>query len=293
MKRNILILATLAALAPCFPVATRAATQVYDLKADWSATQNPNGRWSYREGTNLLHSVSYAPDMAVWIGLNNYGPVLYRELDLSSVTVANSCRSCGQGVANIIWTAPSAGTIDISGFVFDRFNISCEERFWALSHNGNSLSGGQFTCGEYNGNSFYFSLGSGGLGVLQNIPVAAGDQVVLEIGDSIGIEGLGVNFTITLAEASLDPVSAIEDLALTVVEMNLQNGIENSLDSKLDAVLDALVDANFNNDGAACNSLAAFTSAVEAQRGKKITNAQADQLVVSAQQIKVMLSCNN
>ena len=53
------------------------------------------------------------------------------------------------------------------------------------------------------------------------------------------------------------------------------------------------MDANFNNDGAACNSLAAFINAVEAQRGKKITNAQADQLIGSAQQIEAMLNCGD
>ena len=296
MKKSISLLATLAALAPCLPATTNAATQIYDLKADWSDTQNPNGAWSYREGTNLLHSVAYGPDLRAWIGLNNYAPVIYRELDLSSVTVENSCPSCGQGIANILWTAPSAGTIEISGAVWDSFSLACSERFWALSRNGNPLSGGQFTCGDHESIlfPFYFSSGSGGPGVLQNIPVAAGDQVVLEIGYSFGLlGGLGVNFTITFTEGSVDPVTAIEDLAETVVAMNLQNGIENSLDSKLDAAINALIDANFNNDGAACNSLAAFISAVEAQRGNKITSAQADQLNASAQQIRGMLNCGN
>ena len=53
------------------------------------------------------------------------------------------------------------------------------------------------------------------------------------------------------------------------------------------------MDANVNNDGAVCNSLAAFISAVEAQRGKKITSAQADQLIAAAEQIKATLSCEN
>ena len=68
---------------------------------------------------------------------------------------------------------------------------------------------------------------------------------------------------------------------------------ESCLDSKLDAALDALVDANFNNDGAACNSLAAFINAVQAQRGKKITSAQADQLIASAREIQGLLNCSN
>ena len=122
----------------------------------------------------------------------------------------------------------------------------------------------------------------------------SGDQVVLEVGDSYGGNTLGVNFTIAFTPRdSNDPVAAIEALAITVVHMNLQNGIENSLDSKLDAALNALLDANFNNDGAACNSLAAFISAVEAQRGNKVTSAQADQLIASAQEIQAALNGGN
>ena len=130
---------------------------------------------------------------------------------------------------------------------------------------------------------------------MQNIPVAAGDQVVFALADGpshVGI-AIGVHFTIAFTPDSVNPVAAIEDLATTVVAMNLQNGIENSLDSKLDAALNALLDANVNDDGAACNSLAAFINAVEAQRGNKLTDAQADQLIASAQEIQGMLNCGN
>src|SRR5258706_15571231 len=34
----------------------------YDLKTDWSEVSNPNGVWSYREGTNAL------PHVASWLG---------------------------------------------------------------------------------------------------------------------------------------------------------------------------------------------------------------------------------
>ena len=126
---------------------------------------------------------------------------------------------------------------------------------------------------------------------MQDIAVHAGDQV--ELSFQVGGGRFGLNFTITLTPNSVDPVAAVENLALTVVQMNLQNGIANSLDSKLDAAVAVLIDVNVNNDGAACNSLAAFINAVEAQRNKKITNAQADQLITSAQQIKAMLNCAN
>ena len=54
MKTSILLLATIALFAPSLPIATKAATQVYDLNADWSDTQNPNGPWSFRDGEGGL-----------------------------------------------------------------------------------------------------------------------------------------------------------------------------------------------------------------------------------------------
>jgi hypothetical protein len=85
------------------------------------------------------------------------------------------------------------------------------------------------------------------------------------------------------------PEQAILDLVDTVETMNLQQGIDNSLDAKLDSALNALDDVNQNNDVAAINSLNAFISAVEAQRGNKLTNEQADILVADANAIITLL----
>lgn len=86
------------------------------------------------------------------------------------------------------------------------------------------------------------------------------------------------------------PQEAIEDLILLTEDMNLQNGINNSLDAKLDAVLKALEDANEKNDVAAINALNAFINAVEAQRGNKISEADADILIAAALDIIAMLN---
>ena len=82
-----------------------------------------------------------------------------------------------------------------------------------------------------------------------------------------------------------DPITMIVALASQVVSCNCQQGIENSLDTKLASALDALEDANANNDGAAVNKLEAFINEVEAQRGNKITDEQADALGAAAQAI--------
>ena len=114
---------------------------------------------------------------------------------------------------------------------------------------------------------------------------AGDDSAVLVATDLDGnprIVGLAVDMG---AFELADPVQSMESLAQQVIGLNLQSGIENSLDAKLDAVLKALDDLNTNNDGAAINALEAFINAVEAQRGNKISDADADTLIAAAQQI--------
>lgn len=290
MKKSISLLATAALVALSLPLTTNAATQVYDLKADWSDTQNPNGAWSYRDPGGALLSIdpfpwSYTCESSEAIARASEVSVVPGILELGDIYVMPG--GCG---ITVRWTAPVNGTINVSGNSW-----GCAGIAWTVTHNATALSSGE-TWHTFNTRvlPYQFTSGSGGAAALQNIAVQAGDKVDLILsGFLICFAPDGLNFTITLTTDSLDPVAAIEHLALTVVEMNLQNGIENSLDSKLDAAVNALVDANFNNDGAACNSLAAFISAVEAQRGNKITRAQADQLISAAQAIRDQLHCSN
>jgi hypothetical protein len=87
-----------------------------------------------------------------------------------------------------------------------------------------------------------------------------------------------------------DPVELVIYLAQDVIELNLQQGIENSLDAKLSAAMQALDDINENNDVAAVNNLEAFINAVEAQRGNRIPEADADALIADVLQIINLLS---
>ncbi len=84
---------------------------------------------------------------------------------------------------------------------------------------------------------------------------------------------------------SQPPDVMIQELIATVINLNLQRGISNAIDAKLDTALSILDDMNTNNDVAAINSLNAFINAVEAQRGKEISNEEADNLVAAAQAI--------
>ena len=77
-------------------------------------------------------------------------------------------------------------------------------------------------------------------------------------------------------------IEAIEDLIENIQEMNLPEGIENSLVSKLENAIQSVYRGRHN---AASNQLEAFINEVEAQRGKKITEEQADELIADAQSI--------
>jgi type I site-specific restriction-modification system R (restriction) subunit len=68
----------------------------------------------------------------------------------------------------------------------------------------------------------------------------------------------------------------------TIEEMNLRQGIDNSLDTKIQNVQAALDAVNAGNREDAINKLEAFINAVESQRGKVLTDEQADILVEEA-----------
>jgi len=87
----------------------------------------------------------------------------------------------------------------------------------------------------------------------------------------------------------ITPAQAIQRLASLVAGYNLQQGIANSLDAKLQNAREALEAANAGQRADAASKLQAFINAVEAQRGKELTVAQADQLISLATRILAVL----
>lgn len=94
----------------------------------------------------------------------------------------------------------------------------------------------------------------------------------------------------TITEVSVTPESILNDLVSEVVDLNLNAGLDNALDSKLENVLAALDRARDNNTDSAINLLEAFINSVEAQRGKAISDADADSLIESANLVIQLLS---
>lgn len=81
------------------------------------------------------------------------------------------------------------------------------------------------------------------------------------------------------------PEQLLTELISTVLGLNLDSGFGNSLDRKLQNALDALDRAMNGDYASAIGIMYAFINSVEAQRGKNLTDAQADELTAAAQAI--------
>jgi ELWxxDGT repeat protein len=88
-----------------------------------------------------------------------------------------------------------------------------------------------------------------------------------------------------LGTAPLTPVELIENLKDQVLGLNLPNGLV----TKLNEALNVLSDDNQNNDHVAINKLKDFINQVNGQRGKRISEGDADSLIAAAEDIILLL----
>ena len=79
------------------------------------------------------------------------------------------------------------------------------------------------------------------------------------------------------------------DLGDAVIALDLPQGLEKSLVAKLDSALQKLQDTNPNNDVVAVNKLEDFINQVEARSGRRIDEADADDLIAAAEEIIALL----
>jgi len=92
-------------------------------------------------------------------------------------------------------------------------------------------------------------------------------------------EAVGIDTTEITVQT---PIEAVEDLSAYIESLDLPPGIENSVKTSLEGAVDAL---GRGNDEAAIGKLNALINKVEAQRGMKISEKEADLLVGSVQRI--------
>src|SRR5262249_3702848 len=110
----------------------------YDLKSQWSDSENPNCAWSYREGSNPLRFVAswqagiFTTPQPAWARSasgNTFIPVWFRSNGTETFThdwqagdiivhTTDPVSGAGGGFANVAWKSPFSGTVNVTGAVW-------------------------------------------------------------------------------------------------------------------------------------------------------------------------------
>ena len=203
---------------------------VYDLQANWSDTNNPNGVWTLRYGSDTLSSAP-AQDLGfdvsqtawrngflpAWLKNNGSYNITPHDTVAGDIIVhtLDGYNGGSNAGANVKWQSPSDGFATISGGVWSVNNLG-RANHWELFRNDSSLSRGSVFDGgtATRADPFQFSNGSGGASAITSIPVRQGDLISLNL-SKLSPDGdfVGVNLSISLktpepsALVQLDPHS--------------------------------------------------------------------------------------
>ena len=200
----------------------------YDLKADWSDAANPNGVWAYKVGESVL------PAVADWVPATAPGaqpawafapsgrghiPVWFRskdrwaEIEPGDIVghTDDPANGTGRGEANVTWTAPAAGTVDISVAVWYGGNPN-RSGVWMLQYNAATLSSGTLAQGSpYTRSRPAIYLRSG-------LAVRQGDVLrLLWVRSSGSGPMLGVDWRVTL-DSDARPATETRNLTLSFTD---------------------------------------------------------------------------
>jgi hypothetical protein len=221
-----------------------ASTITSNLTTDWSNSSNPNGVWSYDQGSTPLpfqsnlstgscfsSAVGITGGYAPGTNMGNSPPCLpamfqatgnaaNTEDYLTGDIVVHSqdpSNGAGEGQATIIWTAPASGTITFTGAVWYAHSTVNRSDDFTLSLGANTLASGTVAF-----DNTYTTVGSGrtnpdDFSSSSSIAVNAGDQVDLVIqrtGGSVGALA-GVQLAITETTSNVpEPSTAVLSLGL-------------------------------------------------------------------------------
>ena len=264
------------------------------VAADWTAESD-------QAGARFGHSVATAGD----VNDDGYSDVIAAELPSRAFVYHGSATGLS---ATASWTAEGEQTDGGDGYSAARFTTSVGT---AGDVNGDGYSdvivgASGYDNGETDeGGAFVYNGSAAGLSVTANW-TAESDQAGAQFGRSVGaagdVNGDGYSDVIVGAyhydNGESDeggafvyhgsapdlptPEALVEELIVELESLDLPKGIENSLVSKLQGALRSL---ERGKGDTAIKQLIAFINHVNAQSGKKIADADADDLSASAQQI--------
>ena len=230
----------------CVFLASGAANaSVSDLKAQWSEAANPNGNWSYRQGTSPLGHVSTwqstngwsygqpawangtqspAPYIPAWVraaGTVDAGaPAIDWQIGDIVVHSQDGDNGNGQGPGNVLWTTPTRQTVQVSGSVWLTRHLGRSVQ-WQLYKGAAVLTQGNLFDGDgfSRASPMALSSGSGGAAALQNIILNAGESLELRFNTTSTFgEIVGVNLTFN---ATPVPVPASRPVTLLLMATSL------------------------------------------------------------------------
>jgi hypothetical protein len=177
---------------------TTAEAAHYDLNADWgdgTEVNNPNGTWALRYGEDPLPLHYWMPSEYAWIW-DWTAQTTVPSFAFETISKWNDCLpgdiimqgTNGGTNGNICWTAPTAGTVNISGRTWDAYGGRGGS--WTLYVDATQVAGGTLAASSKrysNGVTFAENILAGMS--LTDVPVLAGTVVVFnQVAATAGVQ---------------------------------------------------------------------------------------------------------
>jgi len=285
-----------------------AGTTVYDLKTDWSETQNPNGQWAYNQGSSAL---PWSPNIYSLGGQSCWAPspnhyaflpmvckastdgaagtsgILKGDIFIHGVDPSNGDASKGEG--NITWTSPSAGQITVNMTIWYAHNSDIRSDDFVLSLGSTTLQSGTVS---YPGSRTAPVTYSSGI-----LTVNAGDVVRLVVKKNPASQYpgfAGVDLTVTLSTDVAGTFAHIASGGSWKTSFTLVNPSGTQADARLTFRRDdgspLSLPLTFPQAGGPAPTTASSVSVVVPPNGLRVVETEADELRVGWAQLEASAS---